>query len=134
MAGAIPRGRTVTEIDNVLFSALTMNTQPLHLVEKFSKQTQFGQHTVHGPFTTALTVGMENLAGNTSHPKQVDMSQSIFTPSDEQIAYARQFIQVHDEQQAQGVGAFAFAGKMIDRPAIRAAQQVLARAHAAGKI
>jgi len=28
-----PRGRTITEMDNVLFSALTMNTQPLHLDE-----------------------------------------------------------------------------------------------------
>ena len=53
-----PRGRTVTEMDNVLFSALTMNTQPLHLDEEFSKQTQFGQRIVHGLFTTALVVGI----------------------------------------------------------------------------
>ena len=53
-----PRGRTVTEMDNVLFSALTMNTQPLHLDEEFSKQTQFGQRIVHGLLTTALVVGI----------------------------------------------------------------------------
>ena len=53
-----PRGRTVTEMDNVLFSALTMNTQPLHLDEEFSKQTQFGQRIVHGLFTAALVVGI----------------------------------------------------------------------------
>ncbi|MBX6370512.1 MAG: MaoC family dehydratase, partial [Rhodospirillales bacterium] len=29
--------RTVTEMDNVLFSALTLNPQPLHLDEEFSK-------------------------------------------------------------------------------------------------
>ena len=29
-------GRTVTEMDNVLFSALTMNTQPLHVNEDFA--------------------------------------------------------------------------------------------------
>ena len=34
--------RTVTEMDNVLFSALTMNPQPLHLDEEFAKQTEFG--------------------------------------------------------------------------------------------
>jgi citrate lyase beta subunit len=68
------------------------------------------------------------------HPKQVDVIQSIFTPSDEQIAHAQRLIQAHDEQQAQGIGAFAFEGKMIDMPAIRAAQQVLAKARAAGKI
>ena len=52
------RGRTVTEMDNVLFSALTMNTQPLHLDEEFSKKTQFGQRVVHGIFTMALVVGL----------------------------------------------------------------------------
>ena len=53
-----PRGRTITEMDNVLFSALTMNTQPLHLDEEFSKRTQFGQRIVHGLFTAALVVGI----------------------------------------------------------------------------
>ena len=52
------RGRTITEMDNVLFSALTMNTQPLHLDEEYSKQTQFGQRIVHGLFTMALVVGI----------------------------------------------------------------------------
>ena len=68
------------------------------------------------------------------HPKQVEVIQSIFTPSDEQIAHAQMLIQAHDVQQAQGVGAFAFEGRMIDMPAIRAAQQVLVKARAAGKI
>jgi citrate lyase beta subunit len=68
------------------------------------------------------------------HPKQVDVIQAIFTPSDEQIAYAQRLIQAHAEQQAQGIGAFAFEGKMIDRPAVRAAQQVIDKARAAGKI
>lgn len=52
------RGRTVTEMDNVLFSALTMNTQPLHLDAEFAKRTQFGQRLVHGIFTMALVVGI----------------------------------------------------------------------------
>jgi citrate lyase beta subunit len=68
------------------------------------------------------------------HPRQVDVIQAIFTPSDEQIAQAQRLILIHEEQQAQGSGAFAFEGKMIDRPAIRAAQQVITKAQAAGKI
>lgn len=52
------RGRTVTEMDNVLFSALTLNTQPLHLDAEFAKRTQFGQRLVHGIFTMALVVGI----------------------------------------------------------------------------
>jgi itaconyl-CoA hydratase len=51
-------GRTVTEADNVFFSALTMNTQPLHLNEHFAAQTQFGQRIVNGLFTLALAVGL----------------------------------------------------------------------------
>jgi citrate lyase beta subunit len=68
------------------------------------------------------------------HPKQVNVIQSIFTPSDEQIAAAQRLITAHDEQQAHGTGAFALDGKMIDMPTIRAAQQILAKARAAGKI
>ncbi|HMN31722.1 MAG TPA: MaoC family dehydratase [Caldilineaceae bacterium] len=52
-------GRTITEMDNVLFSALTMNTQPLHLNEDFaSKQTAFGRRIVNGIFTLGLAVGL----------------------------------------------------------------------------
>jgi acyl dehydratase len=51
-------GRTLTEMDNVLFSSLTMNTQPLHINEDFAKNTQFGRRIVNGLFTMALAVGI----------------------------------------------------------------------------
>ncbi|HEX9019564.1 MAG TPA: MaoC family dehydratase [Anaerolineaceae bacterium] len=51
-------GRTVTETDDVLFCALTMNTQPLHLNEDFAAKTQFGQRIVNGIFTLGLVVGL----------------------------------------------------------------------------
>lgn len=51
-------GRTVTEMDNVLFSALTMNTQPLHVNEDFASKTEFGQRLVNGLFTLGLVVGL----------------------------------------------------------------------------
>jgi acyl dehydratase len=50
--------RTVTEMDNVLFSALTMNPQPLHLDEEFAKTTEFGQRLVNSLFTLGLLIGM----------------------------------------------------------------------------
>ncbi len=50
--------RTVTEMDNVLFSSLTMNPQPLHLDEEFAKKTEFGQRLVNSLFTLGLLVGM----------------------------------------------------------------------------
>jgi len=52
------QGRTITEMDNTLFCALTMNTQPLHLNEDFAAQTQFGQRIVNGIFTLGLAVGL----------------------------------------------------------------------------
>jgi acyl dehydratase len=51
-------GRTITEADNVLFCALTMNTQPLHLNEDFASKTQFGRRIVNGIFTMGLAVGI----------------------------------------------------------------------------
>ncbi len=52
-------GRTITEMDNVLFSSLTLNTQPLHINEDFArKHSQFGQRIVNGLFSLALAVGI----------------------------------------------------------------------------
>ncbi len=48
----------MTEADNVLFCALTMNTQPLHINEDFAAKTQFGQRIVNGIFTLGLVVGL----------------------------------------------------------------------------
>lgn len=52
------QGRTVTEADNVLFCALTMNTQPLHINEDFASRTEFGRRIVNGIFTLGLVVGL----------------------------------------------------------------------------
>ncbi len=50
--------RTVTEMDNVLFCAMTMNPQPLHLDEEFAKRTEFGQRLVNSLFTLGLVIGI----------------------------------------------------------------------------
>jgi acyl dehydratase len=50
--------RTVTETDNVLFSTLTMNPQPLHLDAEFAAGTEFGQRLVNSMFTVGLVVGI----------------------------------------------------------------------------
>lgn len=50
--------RTVTETDNVLFSALTHNPQPLHLDAEFAKNTEFGRPIVNAVFTFGLMVGV----------------------------------------------------------------------------
>lgn len=50
--------RTVTEMDNVLFCALTHNPQPLHLDEEFGKNTEFGARIVNSLFTLGLVIGV----------------------------------------------------------------------------
>ncbi len=50
--------RTITEADNVLFCAITMNTQPLHLDETYAAQSRFGRRIVNGLLTLALAVGL----------------------------------------------------------------------------
>jgi acyl dehydratase len=50
--------RTVTEMDNVLFSTLTMNVQPLHIDAHFAAQTEFKRPLVNSLFTLGLVIGM----------------------------------------------------------------------------
>jgi len=50
--------RTVTEMDNVLFSTLTMNVQPLHIDAHFSAETEFKKPIVNSLFTLGLVIGM----------------------------------------------------------------------------
>jgi acyl dehydratase len=50
--------RTVTETDNVLFTTMTMNPQPLHLDAEFAATTEFGRPLVNSLFTLGLVVGL----------------------------------------------------------------------------
>ena len=51
--------RTITEADNVWFSALTHNPAYLHLDEQYCKEhTEFGQRIVNSAFTLGLMVGI----------------------------------------------------------------------------
>lgn len=50
--------RTITETDNVLFSAMTHNPAQLHLDEEYMKGTDYGQRIVNSAFTLGLMVGV----------------------------------------------------------------------------
>ncbi len=50
-------GRTATEADNVLFSSLTMNVQPLHLDAAYAATQPFGQRLMNSMWTLATMVG-----------------------------------------------------------------------------
>lgn len=53
-----PHGRTVTQTDNVWFTLLTNNSNPIHFDRHYAAQTEFGQPLVNSTFTLALVVGL----------------------------------------------------------------------------
>ncbi len=87
-------GRTITEADNTFFNALTMNTQPLHLNEDFSRKTQFGKRIVNGLLTLGVVVGItvnELTAGTivanlsyekVNHPRPVYHGDTIYVKTE----------------------------------------------------
>jgi len=68
------------------------------------------------------------------HPAQVAPVQEAFTPSDEAIANALHIIELNSSYQQAGKGAFGLEGRMVDAPVVKAAERVLVRARAAGKL
>ncbi|WP_323040310.1 MaoC family dehydratase [Gemmobacter sp.] len=50
--------RTVTEYDNISFSLMTMNTQPLHIDSHFAEQTEWGKPLFNSLYTLAIMIGM----------------------------------------------------------------------------
>lgn len=87
-------GRTITEMDNVLFCSLTLNTQPLHINEEFASTTQFGQRIVNGLLTMSLIVGISvtdlthgtiiaNMSyENVSHPRAVFHGDTLYAETE----------------------------------------------------
>jgi len=55
---AHPIRRTVTEADNIFFTAMTHNPAQLHLDEEYAKNTEFGTRIVNSLFTLGLMIGI----------------------------------------------------------------------------
>ena len=86
-------GRTITETDNIWFTCLTMNTNPIHFNVPYAERTQFGQPLVNSAFTVALVTGLtvpdtsENAAANLAWtdiklPKPVYVGDTIYAESE----------------------------------------------------
>ena len=50
--------RTVTDMDNILFSSLTCNPAAIHIDHEYAKTTEFGKPLVNSIFTLGLVVGL----------------------------------------------------------------------------
>ena len=63
-------GRTITETDNVWFTCITMNTNPMHFNAELAARTEFGRPLVVSTLTLAVVLGLsvrdtsENAAAN----------------------------------------------------------------------
>ena len=58
-------------------------------------------------------------------PRHVDIVNAVFSPSKEDVAYARDVFAAMEEAKEQGKGAVSLRGKMIDAPIVERARQVL---------
>lgn len=56
-----PSGRTITDADNIWFTNLTLNANPIHFDEHYASQTEFGKVLVNSCFTLALVTGMSTM-------------------------------------------------------------------------
>jgi hypothetical protein len=63
-------------------------------------------------------------AGNRSFTRtRSPVVQEAFTPSDEEIDYARRVVETFESSQREGKGAYALDGKMIDMPLLKNARK-----------
>nr|WP_216639772.1 MaoC family dehydratase [Thermus scotoductus] len=53
-----PLGQTVTQADNIWFTLLTLNTNPIHFDQVYASKTEFGRPLVDSTFTLALVTGL----------------------------------------------------------------------------
>jgi citrate lyase subunit beta/citryl-CoA lyase len=82
-----------------------------------------------GLYATSLQAAREGFTGRIAiHPAQVAPINRAFTPSEDDIAFARRVVAAFDAQP--GVGTIGLDGKMIDMPHLKQARQVLALAEA----
>lgn len=75
----------------------------------------------------ALTAKQYGFSGKLLiHPSQIDIVNEMYSPSEEQVEYAREVVEAFDRAQNQGLGAVSLKGKMIDAANYRQAKDVLA--------
>lgn len=64
------------------------------------------------------------------HPAQLETINEVFSPSNEEIAYAHKIMEAWGKAEAGGRGSLALDGRMVDVPVVKRAQKLLALADA----
>lgn len=108
--------RTVTETDNLLFSTMTHNPQPLHIDAEAARASEFGQILVNGTFTFALMVGLSvgdttlgTLVANLGYDKLV-MPHPVFLG--DTLRAASEVVELRESRSRPEAGLVTFAHEM----------------------
>jgi acyl dehydratase len=111
--------RTVTETDNLLFTTMTHNPQPLHLDAEAAKASEFGQILVNGTFTFSLMVGLSvgdttlgTLVANLGYDKLV-MPKPVFIG--DTLRAETDVIGLKDSKSRPGAGIVTFLHRCINQ-------------------
>lgn len=131
--------RTVTETDNLLFSTMTHNPQPLHLDAEAAKASEFGQLLVNGTFTFALMVGLSvgdttlgTLVANLGYDK-LAMPKPVFLG--DTLRASSEVIGLKDSKSRPGSGIVTFLHECLnqrDEVVCRCERAALIKGSAAG--
>jgi acyl dehydratase len=111
--------RTVTETDNLLFSTMTHNPQPLHIDAEAARASEFGQILVNGTFTFALMIGLSvgdttlgTLIANLGYDKLV-MPKPVFIG--DTLRAETEIAELRPSKSRPGAGIVTFAHRLINQ-------------------
>ena len=111
--------RTVTETDNLMFTVMTHNPQPLHLDAEAAAASEFGRILVNGTFTFALMVGLSvgdttlgTLVANVGydkliHPKPVFIGDTMRATSE--------VVELRESRSRPGAGLVTFRHELFNQ-------------------
>lgn len=111
--------RTVTETDNLLFSAMTHNPQPLHIDAEYAAKSEFGRILVNGTFTFSLLVGLSvgdttlgTLIANLGYEK-VTMPKPVFIG--DTLRARTEVVSLKDSRSRPYAGVVTFRHEMLNQ-------------------
>ncbi|RWD26514.1 MAG: CoA ester lyase [Mesorhizobium sp.] len=113
---------------SVLFAARAAGLLPLGFIGSIGEFSD--THKLREAATRARRLGFAGALA--IHPTQVAIFNEAFSPSAQELEWARCILAAEKDAAAHGRGAFAFDGKMVDPPVIRRAREIIATGPEAG--
>ena len=111
--------RTVTETDNLLFSVMTHNPQPLHIDAEAAKASEFGRILVNGTFTFALMIGLSvgdttlgTLVANLGYDKLVHPSPVFLGDT---LRAETEVVELKESRSRPETGIVTFAHRLLNQ-------------------